>query len=231
MSGLFISATGILNAIRRQDVTANNIANSATTGFRASRVDSVDLPSGGASTGAIRRDPSAGSFVPTGVPSDLSSARGFFQVRRPDGTLAFTLDGRFSLNADGDIVTSDGSRLEPPIQAPPGATITVSRDGTVFATAPGAAQPEAIGQIQVVQFANPDGLESLGGNLFAVTANSGDPVAVPAPGIESGALQGSNVNLANELVNTIVNRNTFQANAAAFRAQSDIVGELFDRSE
>lgn len=208
--GLHISATGIANALRRQRITANNVANISTTGYRA------------AETGG------QGPLVPTGRPLDVASGAGFFQVELADGTTAYTRDGSFGLNAEGEVVTADGARLVPPIQAPPNATsVTVGRDGQVYATTPGDLDPRAIGRIEVFTFPNAQGLQSAGGNLFTATPASGAALPVEAP-VQSGMLEGSNVDLAREQVNTALNINQVRANANAFRAQADMLGELLD---
>ena len=232
MGGLFISASGILNAVRRNDIAANNIANLNTPGFRAARGNSVDRISGGVDLGSITHDNSAGPFQVTGRPLDVASDAGFFQVQLADGSTAFTRDGHFGLNADGEVVTSNGARLQPPITAPLNATsVTVTVDGAVFASVPPNLAPQQIGRIAVVGFTNPDGLEGIGNNLYRQTPASGAPVPPPQTAtLLPGALQGSNVDLATEQVNMILNRHAFQANINAFRAQSDLLGELLDLS-
>ena len=233
MGGLYISASGILNAVRRNEVTANNIANLRTPGFRASRAQSVERASGGVEVGSILRDPRPGPTELTGRPFDLVSREGFFRVTREDGSVAFTRDGNFGLNANGEVVTASGARLQPPISVPPGAqNITVNADGGVFATLSTGAAPTRIGTIEVARFTNPGGLEAIGNNLLRETPASGPPSAVSAlPELESGALQGSNVDLVTEQVNLLMNRNAFEANLAAFRVQSEVLGELLDLIE
>ena len=232
MSGLFISASGIANAIRRTEVTANNIANMTTTGFRASRTQSVESLGGGVRVGSISPNTRPGSIEVTGQDLDLTAGPGFFQLRSPDGATFFTRDGHFGLNAEGQIVNADGYQLEPPIEVPQNATnVSVLQDGSVFITMPGQINPQPVGQIEVVQFTNPEGLEAVGGNLFRANGASGDPlpfVQTGPRGIETGALAGSNVDLATEQVNLLLDRNLLQANVNAFRAQSDVLGELLD---
>ncbi|HIJ65312.1 MAG TPA: flagellar hook-basal body protein [Candidatus Hydrogenedentes bacterium] len=230
MEGLYISASGIANALRRNDVTAHNVANLGTAGYRAARAESVELASGGAALGSISRDDSSGPIEVTGQSMDVAVSAGFFRVRAPDGATAFTRDGHFGLNADGEVVTADGARLDPPIQVPGNAThVSVTRDGAVYATVPGGAGPEMVGRLEVFRFANPDGLLAIGGNLYRQTPASGEPVAVPgATEFYPGAVQGSNVNLARETTNSVLDRHAFQANVNAFRAQSDMLGELIN---
>lgn len=236
MSGLFISASGVLNAIQRMDITANNIANLRTTGFRASRPISSPAPGGGVSLGEVSHTGGPGPLESTGRPLDLvAGGDAFFRVLLADGSFAFTRDGHFGLDAEGRVVASGGGRLDPPIQAPPNASsITVSSDGSVFATVPGEDGPQALGQLQVFVFPNMEGIEAIGGNLFRASAASG--VAQPRAGgggtpIVSGFIEGSNVNLATEQINLLLNRHAFQANLNAFRAQAEVLGELLSLEE
>lgn len=230
--GLFISASGIITSVRRNDITANNIANLDTPGFQAATAISVDTPGGGVRIGSTVRDQSQGPIVPSNNPLDLAPESGFFQVTQPDGSTAYTRSGHFGLNANGEVVTADGSRLNPPVTVPTNATsVTVQRDGTVSATIPGQLAPQNVGQIQVFQFANPNGLAALGSGLFGQTAASGAPTAAPArSGVLSGALPGSNVDLATEITDSLINVQATRANLNAFRAQNDVLGELLNLS-
>ena len=234
MSGLFISASGVLNAIQRMDITANNIANLRTPGFRASRPISSPAPGGGVSLGEVSRAGGPGPLESTGQPLDLAAGGdAFFRVRLADGSFAFTRNGHFGLNAQGQVVASGGGRLDPPIQTPPGASsISVTPDGTVFATVPGEDGPQALGQLQVFVFPNMEGLEAIGGNLFRASAASGAAQLGGArTPIVSGFVEGSNVDLATEQINLLLNRHAFQANLNAFRAQAEVLGELWSLEE
>ena len=230
MEGLYLSASGIANALRRNEVTANNVANVRTTGFRAGRAESVETVGGGAAVGGVTPDDAAGPFEFTGNPMDVAAGTGFFRVRMSDGGVAYTRDGHFGLNATGEVVTAAGARLEPAIQVPANAAhVTVARDGSVYATFGGELGPQVVGQIEVFQFSNPAGLLALGGNLYQQTPASGEPQPLPeAMQFYPGAVQGSNVNLPHEMGNSLLDRQAFQANAKAFRAQSDVLGELID---
>lgn len=231
--GLYISASGILNAAQRQRVAANNIANLRTPGYRAARPHSSATASGGVRMDAVTRDNASGPVEWTGRPLDLAAGDAFFQVELPDGTLAYTRDGHFGRNADGKVVTSSGARLMPPVQVPPdAASVTVSSDGTVYALRPGDMQPQQAGRIAVFRFANTDGLEARGGNLFVPTAASGPAqAAAPETGITPGAVEGSDVNMVREQVAGTLNTRTAQANINAFRAQDDELGELLDLTQ
>jgi len=231
--GLHISASGILNILRRQDVTAHNVANLRTPGFRAGRAHSSETEGGGARVDSIDRNDAPGSPELTGRPLDVASPDGFFQVALADGRVAFTRDGHFGLNADGELVTADGARVSPAVQAPPGSSsIQVLRDGRVSAVTPGSNEVSIVGRLEVFAFSNPDGLEAIGGNLFVATAASGGAQAVGTPpNIEPGALQGSNVDLVTEQTNALLDRQAFQANINALRLQDEVLGELLDLRE
>lgn len=229
MSGLFISASGILNAVQRQRVTANNVANLNTDGFQASRAGSSPSPGGGVQTGPIVRDTGPGPLLPSGNALDLASLQGYFRVEGPDGSFAFTRDGRFGLNAGGEVVRSDGSRLAPPVQVPSNTTsVAVTQDGRVFATVPGQTEPVEAGQIEVFFFANPQGLTALGNGQFGATDASGPATAADLTNLLTGVREGSNVDLAREQVNLLSDTRYLQANVNAFRAQDDVLGELLD---
>jgi flagellar basal-body rod protein FlgG len=227
--GLQISASGILNANIRQQAVANNIANVSTPGFQSQQVRSSDVRGGGVQIGSVSRDTSPGSVQQTGRALDVAAPEAFFQVRNADGSVGFTRDGSFSLNGQGQVVNASGAQLEPPIRVPANATgVTVTRTGEVFATTPNSLAPQNAGQIEVFTFANPQGLEAQGGGLFQATAASGPAQRANGAQVISGALEGSNVNLAQEQVNSLQNVNGFKANANAFRAQSDLLGELLN---
>jgi flagellar basal-body rod protein FlgG len=228
--GLQINASGILAALLRQRVTANNIANVNTPGYRAARADLTSGPDGGVRLGSVTRSEALGPLQYTGRPTDLAAADAFFQVERPDGGTAYTRAGRFGLNADGEVVTASGERLSPPVQVPENATgVTVNRQGQVFATVPGSLEPRQVGQVEVFTFSNPGGLEAEGNGLFTATTASG-PARPAAESVEvlGGVLEGSNVDLATEQVNTLLNVRTFEANVNAFKVQDDILGTLLD---
>lgn len=228
--GLQISAAGILTAIRRNDITANNIANSRTAGYQARRAESVPTAGGGVRLGSVSIDSSPGSLSATGQPLDLSVNNAFFRVRTADGTVGYTRSGAFGLDASGNIATADGARIDPPVTVPPNATsVTVGRDGSVYATLPGAFEPQLVGSIEVYTFSNPDGLSAAGGNILTATPASGQPVAVSEEkSFLSGILQQSNVNLATEFTNATLDTIAARANANAFRTQSEVIGELLD---
>jgi flagellar basal-body rod protein FlgG len=206
MRALAIAATGMSAQERNLEVTANNIANINTTGFKRSRAEFTDLiyqtervmgvssrgrdatiPEGaqvglGVRLAAIRSLHIQGALNNTGNSLDLAlNGRGWFQVTTPAGETVFTRDGAFNTNAAGQIVTSDGYALTPAMLVPPAATkVTVSQTGLVTATIPGKTAPQQIGQLTIANFVNEAGLQALGNNLFQQTAASGPPtVGVP----------------------------------------------------
>lgn len=226
--GLYISASGMLTAQERQRITANNVASLRTPGYRAQNAQTQQTAGGGVSLDAIRTNSAPGPLEYTGAPLDFTAGDGFFQVQRSDGTLAYTQDGRFSLNADGEVVTADGSRLMPPIQVPAGAgSISVTASGQVYAAMPDSMELRPAGQMEVFSFNNPGGLESLGGNLYRATGASGPAQSMTA-NIMNGMLEGSNVDLTRESINQVLDLQAFRANLNAFRAQDETIGSLLD---
>ena len=147
------------------------------------------------------------------------NGRGFLQVQLPDGQTAYTRDGQFQLNSDGDVVNPSGYALQPNINVPENATnITIGRDGTVTAITDDQAAPINLGQITLVDFINPQGLQAIGDNLFKETNASGDP-AEGEPGLaglgtlEQGTIESSNVEVVEELVNMITTQRAYEMNS------------------
>lgn len=145
--------------------------------------------------------------------------RGFLQILQPDGTIAYTRNGQLHLNSDGQMVNANGLLLQPVITVPQDAqSITIGTDGTVSAVIPGNPQPQVLGNIQVVDFVNPGGLQARGGNLFFETASSGNPI-LGTPGqdglgqIQQGALESSNVDIVEEMVNMITTQRAYEMNS------------------
>lgn len=235
------------------DNIAHNLANANTVGYKMRRAQFQDLlyqsvvqpgaaagqqtvvPTGlqvGLGTRASSNEIifSQGEFSQTNNPLDVViQGRGFFQVRRPSGELAYTRAGSFHLDRDGNIVTSDGDSLEPQITLPPDAQeISIAKDGTVSYTQPSQFSAQQAGQIQLANFQNPAGLNSLGGNLYSPTDASGDP-AVGAPGGSEGlgtVLQGyveqSNVSIVEEFINLISAQRGYEANSKVVQAADNM---------
>jgi flagellar basal-body rod protein FlgG len=238
------SNTGLNAAQTLLDVTGNNLANINTTGFKAGGVGFQDLLSvaltgpGAASPGlqvgtgvavaSTDKSFAQGPLQNTGNPLDVAiQGSGFFQVARPDGSVAFTRDGSFRLDSSGRLVTADGLLLQPPIVVPPGTnSISVAADGTVTALAGNSTQ--VLGRLTLVRFPNAPGLIGLGSNLYAASAASGGPAtSVPGLGatgtLAQGFLEGSNVNPTTELVNLLIAQQTFAANSQAIVAENQML--------
>jgi len=220
----------------RIDNIANNLANVSTTGFKKGRGAFEDLiyqklPSGAPVDGAQRpaeldigsgtrmvamhRDFSQGNLTQTGNPYDLAvGGRGFFVVEDPDGNEFYTRDGHFGVNSEGDLVNAQGFRLSPGVNIPDDAnTVAIGADGNITATFEGSTDELTLGTVRIVDVPNPAGLEALGGNLYAASPSSGDPVELyPEDGyqIQQGFLESSNVDVAEELVAMIVAQRAFE---------------------
>ncbi len=250
---LFTAATGMEAQQLNIDLIAHNLANVATTGFKRSRADFQDLlyqtfrEPGSAQTtttnlstgiqvglgvrpAAVQRIYLQGDFTQTSNPLDVGiRGDGFFQVTRPDGSLAYTRAGAFKLDSAGSLVTSDGDPLTPQITIPQGAeSIDVGNDGTVTVKLPGQTAPSQVGQIQTVRFANPAGLRAEGRNLFTETETSGTP-QLGTPGqngfgeLAQGFLEGSNVSVVEELVAMITAQRAYELNSRAITAADEML--------
>ncbi len=244
---LYTGGAGMKAQQKSVDVTANNLANVNTNGFKKDLVNFEDLyyhymkspgspsteatdhPSGisvgiGVGTGSTAKVYTQGNMESTENPMDMAiKGGGFFQVLKPDGTTAYTRDGSFKVDGDGHIVTSEGNYLEPQIQIPEEATeLTIRSDGTVSADIPGTEAPENLGQIELARFVNPAGLKAEGSNLFSETPASGDPF-VGTPGrdglgqIEQGSLEKSNVDVIEALTDLIAQQRGYEFNHRTIR--------------
>ncbi len=242
---LWIGKTGVDAQNTRLAVIANNLANINTTGFKADRAIFQDLfyqnvRQPGAQANQINTLPSGlqlgtgvqlaytqklftdGSYQNTGAPLDVAiNGRGFFQVLLPDGTLAYTRDGTFQLDENGQMLTSGGYTLEPGIQIPDNAqNIFISRDGIVSVKLPNDPTPNQVGNIQLADFINPAGLQPIGENLFLESQSSGPPnIDDPANNgfgvLRQGMLETSNVNAVEELVSMIEAQRAYEMNTRA----------------
>ena len=240
---LSVSVTGLDAQNTDIHVISNNLANVSTTGFKKDRPifedlfyqnirqpgaqssQQTELPSGfmlgtGVRTVATEKIHAQGTLMQTQNPLDLAvNGAGFFQVLKPDNSTAYTRDGTFQLNNQGQVVTSSGYLLQPTITVPANTlSITVGTDGIVSALVQGNVTPSQIGQIQTAQFINPTGLQPIGENLYYETAASGAPT-VGNPGsnglgnIYQGSLESSNVNVVEELVKLIETQRAYEMNA------------------
>jgi flagellar basal-body rod protein FlgG len=250
---LQVARSGLDAQNRRMQVIANNLANVNTTGFKRDRASfetlayqqivaagtssssenkyatGLNLGTGVQMTGTERID-TQGSITTTGNSLDLAiEGGGFFQVQMPDGQTAYTRAGNFSLSPEGTIVTGEGLPLQPQIQVPQGATsLTIGADGTVTAIVAGETSPTDLGKIETARFVNSAGLQPAGDNLLLETAASGAP-QVGEPGLEgrgsirAGALESSNVNVVEELVDMIETQRAYEVNSKMIQAADEMM--------
>ena len=253
---LWIAKTGLEAQQTQLDVITNNLANVSTSGFKRARAVFEDLlyqtlrqpgaqssqqtqiPSGlqiglGARPVATERIHTQGPLTQTGNSLDVAiQGQGFFQVLLPDGTTAYTRNGSFQKDSTGQIVTANGYPLQPAMTIPANAqTLTIGNDGTVTVQQPGQAAPTQIGNIQLVTFVNPGGLQSAGENLYLETASSGTPTP-NTPGtngaglLNQSYLEGSNVNVVEELVNMIQTQRAYEINSRAIQTSDQMLARL-----
>ncbi|APG02812.1 flagellar basal-body rod protein FlgG [Luteibacter rhizovicinus DSM 16549] len=244
-SSLWIAKTGLDAQQTRMDVVSNNLANTNTTGFKRARAEFEDLTyqnrgQAGAQTTEQTQSPT-GFMMGTGVrvvgtqkmfdqggsqqtdnPLDVRiDGRGFLQVTLPDGTVGYTRDGSLKRDQDGQITTNDGYPLEPSITIPANAsTVTIGKDGTVSVTTAANAASQQVGTIQLADFVNPAGLQPRGDNLYLETASSGAPQTGTAGlnglgTLDQNALEASNVNVVEEMVNMIETQRAYEMNSKA----------------
>lgn len=258
-SALWAAKTGLEAQQTRMAVTANNLANVNTTGFKRGRVAFEDLlyqnlrqvgadaaqdtqlPSGlavgtGVRVVATEKTYTQGNLQVTNNALDVAiNGRGFFQVALPDGTNAYTRDGSFKINAQGEMVTSGGYRIQPAVSIPDGAqSVSIGTDGAVSVQLAGQPAPSQVGSLQVVDFVNPAGLQARGENLLLESAASGPPQA-GTPGLnglgalQQGALESSNVNVVEELVAMIETQRAYEMNSKAIATADKMLETLTSR--
>jgi len=254
---LYSAASGMTAQQLNVDNIAHNLANANTVGYKARRAQFQDLlyqnlGTPGASAGQQTVVPtglqlglgtraasneiifSQGNFAATSNPLDVViQGRGFFQVRLPSGEIAYTRAGSFHLDRDGNLVTSDGDPIEPQITLPPDAqTITIASDGTVSYSQSGQTAAQLGGQIQLADFQNPAGLNSIGRNLYLPTDASGDPTVGNPGGQEGlgsllqGYLEQSNVSVVEEFINLIVSQRAYEANSKVVKAADEMYQQV-----
>ncbi len=255
LKSLTTAATGMIAQQNNLDVIANNVANVNTTGFKHSRAEFQDLlsqaiktpgammnqgtfqPVGleiglGVKTVATTRVFTQGVTMSTGRNLDVEiEGDGFFQIMQQDGTLSYTRDGCFQLDSLGQLTTNDGLIVQPAISIPRDATeITITQDGNVSVTLPGQTQQSVVGTIQLVKFQNPSGLLSIGHNLYVETQASGVPIQ-DTPGqnglgkLQQGMLEGSNVQIVDELIGLIKAERAFESNSKIVNTSNNILQE------
>ena len=230
---IFNAFSGLANASKRLQNSANNLSNVLTSGFKKGQVNTVDSKAGGTGVNSISKVNTQGGFMPTNNPLDLAiQGNGFFQVANSNGSTSFTRSGSFSLDGAGQMVDPSGNPLVPAINIPfDNAGISVSDKGQVSAQTPDGTI--ALGQIQLATFINPSGLSVAGGNLFNESAESGAP-AIGIPGADgkgtvlSGFLEGSNVDITEEMVDQIATRSIFKANVKVIKTNDELLGSLIN---
>ena len=252
-AAMHIARTGLDAQDMRMRVISNNLANVNTTGFKRDRAafetlayQTITAPGAASSTESkyatglnlgtgvriqgTARINTQGAMQTTNNSLDMAlDGEGFFQVQMPGGTLGYTRAGNFSRSAEGLLVTSEGYQVMPGITVPEGATqITIGTDGTVSATIQGQTAPAEIGQIQIATFPNPAGLQSKGANYLTETAASG-AVNMGVAGLEGrgqirqGMLEGSNVNVVEELVDMIETQRAYEVNSKMIKSTDEML--------
>jgi flagellar basal-body rod protein FlgG len=253
MQALWVSKTGLAAQNTRLTTISNNLANAATVGFKRDDAQFEDLlyqirvqpgalanqdsqiPSGlqlgtGVKVVGTTKQFTQGSLEVTSKPLDVAiNGRGFFQIQQLDGSNAYTRNGQFQINSDGQIVTAGGLQLSPAITIPEGArSLTISKDGIVEVQLQDQTQPQQVGQIQLADFINPTGLQAIGSNLFLETASSGTPQQ-GQPGTtgygttEQNTLETSNVDVVEEMVNMITTQRTYEMNSKVIKTADEML--------
>ncbi|MGR5258537.1 flagellar basal-body rod protein FlgG [Vibrio astriarenae] len=259
-SALWISKTGMAAQDAKMNAISNNLANINTVGFKRDRVVFEDLfysvdKMAGTETSELNDHPTGvqlgngvrvvgtekvftqGSVQNTNQQFDLAIlGDGFFQIEGPDGELLYTRNGQFHVNAEGQMVNSQGYPLIPEVVIPEQSTlVNITADGTVTSVMPGQVNPEELGQITVVKFMNPAGLSALGGNLFSETEASGEAVELVAGTegsgyLKQGALEGSNVQVVEEMVDMIATQRAYEMSAKMVNAADEMLQYIAQQS-
>ncbi|RAN74703.1 flagellar basal-body rod protein FlgG [Bacillus sp. SRB_336] len=259
-SSLWVAKTGLDAQQTRMDVISNNLANANTTGYKSSRASFQDLVyqnlrQPGGQTTEQTQSPSGlmlgtgvrvvgneklftqGNPEQTGNGLDVAiNGRGFLQVTMPDGSMAYTRDGSLHMDQNGQIVTANGYALDPAVSIPANAqSITIGSDGTISVSLPGQAATQQIGTVQLADFINPAGLQPNGNNLYLETASSGSP-QIGQPGLnglgtlQGGALESSNVNVVEQMVDMIETQRTYEMNSKAVSAADSMLQFLTNKT-
>jgi flagellar basal-body rod protein FlgG len=249
---LYVAATGMVAQETKLDTIANNLANANTTGFKRQDAQFEDLiyqnmrtpgrlPDGGMGPTGVQvglgtrvvatpRYFQQGALMQTGNPLDVAiEGKGFLPMLRHDGEVVYTRNGSLKLDATGRVVNSDGLPIEPPITVPVDATdIVIGSDGKVSVRQPGQETPSELGQLQLVTFPNPGGLEAVGHNVYSRTASSGEP-QIGEPGSEGrgalmqSALEGSNVEVVTEMIGMIRTQRAYEINSKVISAADEML--------
>jgi flagellar basal-body rod protein FlgG len=217
-----------------QDLLYQNLRRSGSQSAEEGTV----LPSGaqvglGVRTAAIYRISSQGSLQPTENRFDLAiRGNGYFRVQLPNGDTAYTRDGTFGLSPEGVMVTAEGFPLQPGIVIPTNARdVTINVNGEVFAVIDGQVAPQNVGQIQLAIFPNEGGLEAIGDNLLRETAGSGQaqagsPGSIGYGNVLQGYVEGSNVNIVQEVTNLITAQRAYEMNSRVITASDEMLSTM-----
>ena len=258
-SSLWVAKTGLDAQQTRMDVISNNLANANTTGYKSARASFQDLvyqnlrQPGGQTTEQTQAPAglmlgtgvrvvgseklfTQGNIEQTGNSLDVAiQGRGFLQVTMPDGSIAYTRDGSLHMDQNGQLVTANGYAVDPAVSIPANAqSITIGSDGTISVSVPGQAATQQIGTVQLADFINPAGLQPNGDNLYLETASSGSP-QIGQPGLNGlgtlsqGALESSNVNVVEQMVNMIETQRTYEMNSKAVSAADSMLQFLTNK--
>jgi flagellar basal-body rod protein FlgG len=247
------AATGMFAQQLNVDIIANNLANVNTTGFKKSRPEFQDLMYQTLQTSGVSTNPNVqqpaeiqvgngavpvattkaflqGDIQPTNNQLDIAiQGDGFLQVRRPDGTIAYSRDGALKLSSEGTLVTAEGYMVEPGITFPSDTTaISISREGNIEANTVGSSTPTSIGQFELAKFVNPAGLRSIGDNLYVETPASGAPLLGTAGNegfgeVVQSSLESSNVDVVEEMVNMITAQRAYEINSKTIKTVEDML--------
>jgi flagellar basal-body rod protein FlgG len=259
-SSLWVAKTGLDAQQTRMDVISNNLANANTTGYKSARASFQDLvyqnlrQPGGQTTEQTQAPAglmlgtgvrvvgseklfTQGNIEQTGNSLDVAiQGRGFLQVTMPDGSIAYTRDGSLHMDQNGQLVTATGYAVDPAVSIPANAqSITIGSDGTISVSVPGQAATQQIGTVQLADFINPAGLQPNGDNLYLETASSGSP-QIGQPGLNGlgtlaqGALESSNVNVVEQMVNMIETQRTYEMNSKAVSAADSMLQFLTNKT-
>ncbi len=255
---LYTAATGLTAQETNIDVISNNLANVNTTGYKKSRADFQDLmyqyaiepgaatsstttnPSGvqiglGVKTASVQKVFTQGDMTSTGNQLDVAiEGDGFFQVTKPDGTIAYTRAGSLRINETGALVTPDGFALAPAITIPAGSGgVTIGQDGTVTVKTPGTAAPTNVGQLTAVTFPNNAGLRAVGQSLYEETLASGTPAAgifnqQGVGRLNQGFLESSNVSVVEQVVSMITGQRAYEASSKAITTADEMMSQAIN---
>ena len=234
LEGMYAAASGMDAQQQQLDAIGNDLANGSTTGYKSERVGFRDLlyneinvagtsttAGAGAAAQVMGRNQTQGAIQMTGDPLDLAiEGNGYFTVKRADGSIALTRDGSFETDATGQLVTAEGNLVQPPITLPKGISasdVSIGPDGTV------SAGTKRLGKIGLVTVPAPDKLLADGSNLFSVTPSSGAATPTSDATIHQGALEGSNVDVATEMVRMVTTQRSYQLESSAIQTENQMM--------